>query len=165
MSETDTLLERIKQADPQLASLATDDNANLEASETNVAWWPALRVVDVTVNLPHKPLRFRYALSDSRLIKLGLAAGVQQANTSSHMQLEHGQLGAYLRFYIASSELRSLQVVESADEPPWLGDADEDAGDGRAKAGRASPHPPNSHNGTGRRVPRRRHGAGQPRPD
>ena len=128
-SQTD-VLTRLDAADPELSSVA---GRRREVRSADPPWWPGIQVVEVIVFLPHKPLLFRYALSPSRVIPLGSSSAFAAVNAAVGLQLEAPQVPSYLRFFIASTEHRAMQVVERPDEPLWFGSADTDPAEASLK--------------------------------
>jgi hypothetical protein len=91
-----------------------------------------VKLVRAQVDLPHRPLEFRYADGGPQLVYLsGDPGDVYRANDLDGLALGEGQVGAYLRFFFEVTrgpEGRQQELAEGPGDLVWLPGTESDAG-------------------------------------
>jgi hypothetical protein len=94
----------------------------------SLPFYKKFKLLRVTVDLPHRPLQFRYADDGSRLIILDATPEhIYEINKLEDFELDRAHLVSYLRFFLANSGGDPMQIVETGREVNWLQLSSEDS--------------------------------------
>lgn len=115
-SEEQAILARLIEADHFLAELR-DKPMTLELAEP--PFWPGIQVAAVEIDLGHKPLLYRYAVTPTQVLNLATAYDFQTVNLLAGFSVELNWVPLYLRFFLDVTD-RKIQLVDRADAPRWL---------------------------------------------
>jgi hypothetical protein len=121
MTNTD-LIKRIARVDEVHASTMAENPTEFKAE--SLPFYKNFKLLRVTVDLPHRPLQFRYADNGSRLILLDdKPENIYEINKMEDLHLKEPNVVPYLRFFFENSGGDHFRIIEGENEINWLDDS------------------------------------------
>jgi hypothetical protein len=140
-------LARITAVDPVHAETMGRQPTTLEVQP--LPFYKRFRLLTADVELPHKPLRFRYADDGTQAVYLsGAPEEVYKVNHAEGLALTADQVVPYVRFFLSVAGGPGRQLVERPSDVDWLPASENDpplkakraAASGKIGPLQASPH-------------------------
>jgi hypothetical protein len=113
------LMERIAAVNPVWVKTMRDHPTVFERQP--VPFYRKFQLLSATVSLEFKDMEFHYADDGVQLCVLrGLPEYIYRVNQLEKLQLDPGQVPAYVRFFFDNLTGPRMEVVERPDEVPWF---------------------------------------------
>jgi len=120
------IIKRISAIDPTAAATMTENPTTLK--KVIVPFYKDFKLLLATVNLRHRPISFRYALSETRVLPLGgTASQIYAVNEIEKLQLKSLEVSDYVHFFFMNTNGGKLQIVQGAKDVVWLANIEQSA--------------------------------------
>ncbi len=118
MNKTD-LIKRIALVDEAHAETMAEKPTNFKVE--SLPFYQKFKLLRATVNLPHRPIQFRYADDGSRIVVLDAGPDrIYEVNKLENLRLKDFDVLPYLRFFLENSGGKPVRIVEAEKEVNWL---------------------------------------------